>query len=521
MSTVVGEFDVQLRTGREEKKMSISRRQFVVGAALAGPFAGLLANPQFAAARGRSEGSANGRSGYGPLAPALDARTGEATLSLPAGFRYRSIAIEGSTMLDGNTTPGSFDGMECYPGTAGRVRLVRNHETGPQAGTGGPPAPPDSNPYDPACNGGTTTIEVDLRGNPDDWGDVSSWSSLTGTYFNCSGGSSSYGTWFSCEELPGGSDLGGDFFGNGEANLTKKHGYIYEVDPAWGPGENPTPTPITQAGRFTHEGAEMDNATGYLYMTQDDFFSPSGLYRYIPPNNPLRDKRVEDGGKLEMLRVVGIDNARLYEHQEPGATYQVDWVPIADPDPTHPQGTPWLATLGAVSSQGRALGAALFSRLEGIRRRGRLIYFNSTQGGQGREGASSTFGPGFGQVWVLDLATMQLTLVFEAPAVDRPIGPGNLPPLSLPDNIAISPKGALVLCEDGTINRPDRGIVVPHNFLRGLSRKGDLFDFAENLINDSEFTGACFSPDGKSLFVNRQSPGLTFEIRGPFGNGPW
>lgn len=508
--------------------MSLNRRQFLVSAALAGPFAGLLADTALAAPIGAA-------TGYGPLGPLLDATTGQALLKLPAGFRYRSIAPAGSVMADGHETPGAFDGMECFASTNGRVRLVRNHETRAQGGAGGASAPPNSNPYDPVCNGGTTTIDVDLRGNADTWGSVSSWSSLTGTYFNCSGGASTYGTWFSCEELPSGSDLGStvapqpwapsptthDFYGNGAANLTKKHGYVYEVDSRWGPGENPTPTPITQAGRFTHEGAVMDNATGYVYMTQDDFFAPSGLYRYIPPNNPQRDKKVEDGGTLEMLRVVGVPNAALFAHQEPGASYQVDWVPIPDPDPSHAPGTPWVNTLTAVSSQGHAQGAAEFSRLEGIRRRGRLLYFNSTQGGRGRVGASSTFGPGFGQVWVLDVASMRLTLVFEAPAVVGAVGPGNLPPLSLPDNIAISPKGALVLCEDGTINRPDRGFVIPHNFIRGLSRQGELFDFAENNINDSEFTGACFSPDGKSMFVNMQDPGYTFEIRGPFGNGPW
>ena len=103
----------------------------------------------------------------------------------------------------------------------------------------------------------------------------------------------------------------------------------------------------------------------------------------------------------------------------------------------------------------------------------------------------------------------------------RVVQPGNLPPLSLPDNIAISSRGGLVLCEDGTVDNPEAGFVIPHNFIRGLSRQGDLFDFAENLINDSEFTGACFSPDGQSMFVNMQDPGLTFEIRGKFQRGPW
>jgi len=35
----------------------------------------------------------------------------------------------------------------------------------------------------------------------------------------------------------------------------------------------------------------------------------------------------------------------------------------------------------------------------------------------------------------------------------------------------------------------------------------------------SEFAGATYSPDGKWLFVNVQSPGITFAITGPWRNG--
>ena len=35
-----------------------------------------------------------------------------------------------------------------------------------------------------------------------------------------------------------------------------------------------------------------------------------------------------------------------------------------------------------------------------------------------------------------------------------------------------------------------------------------------------EFAGACYSPDGKWLFVNIQTPGITFAITGPWGSGP-
>jgi secreted PhoX family phosphatase len=49
-----------------------------------------------------------------------------------------------------------------------------------------------------------------------------------------------------------------------------------------------------------------------------------------------------------------------------------------------------------------------------------------------------------------------------------------------------------VICEDGA----------GAQFLRGLTRSGEIFDFARNIQNTLEFAGACFSPDGQTLFVN-------------------
>ena len=71
----------------------LNRRQFVVSAALAGPFAGLVANPLLAKGNGRRR---RRPSDYGPLRTAVDETTGESFLRLPEGFRYRSIAPAGS-----------------------------------------------------------------------------------------------------------------------------------------------------------------------------------------------------------------------------------------------------------------------------------------------------------------------------------------------------------------------------------------------------------------------------------------
>ncbi|MFY0758927.1 alkaline phosphatase PhoX [Metabacillus dongyingensis] len=76
-----------------------------------------------------------------------------------------------------------------------------------------------------------------------------------------------------------------------------------------------------------------------------------------------------------------------------------------------------------------------------------------------------------------------------------------------PDNIVITPWGNLMFAEDG----PDGNRVI------GITPEGEVYDFAYNRISDSEFCGPTFSPDGYTLFLNIQSPGLTFAIWGPFG----
>ena len=37
----------------------------------------------------------------------------------------------------------------------------------------------------------------------------------------------------------------------------------------------------------------------------------------------------------------------------------------------------------------------------------------------------------------------------------------------------------------------------------GLTRDGDIYDFAQAIENDTEFAGACFDHPGRTLFVNR------------------
>ena len=54
----------------------------------------------------------------------------------------------------------------------------------------------------------------------------------------------------------------------------------------------------------------------------------------------------------------------------------------------------------------------------------------------------------------------------------------------MPDNLTVSPNGAVLLCEDNEGS---------DQYLRGVTLSGGVFDFALNLNNSYEWTGATFA----------------------------
>lgn len=322
-----------------------------------------------------------------------------------------------------------------------------------------------------------------------------------------------WGSWITCEETVNGPDVGPDT-GVPNIALQQRHGFIFEV-PANGQSDR---QPITRAGRFAHEAVAFDPQEGVLYLTEDNFGFASGFYRYLPEQNPLQTGRLDNEGRLQMLAVAGVPNAELAAQQPPRASCRVEWVDIDDPDPTFPY-TPGVAAptgndvaLNHVGGQGRAKGAAHFSRLEGALYQDGIVYFTSTQGGGAAESGPGPildgcgYGNGSGQIWAYHTRSQVLQLVYQSPGPDS---------LDLPDNITASRNGTLVLCEDSSGD----------NYIRGLTRGGQLFDIALNRLRSSggaarfgdEFSGATFSPDGHTLFVNIQANnGMTYAIWGPW-----
>jgi uncharacterized protein len=461
----------------QQKQWSLSRRQFFARSAVAAG-AGTLGTGLFDSLVARSALAAapdpRGRVGYGPLRVAGD------DLALPAGFQYRVIANEGDPMDDGFPTPKAMDGMAAFPLPNGNVLLIRNQEDG-QAGNTLRPRPagststsagilhgrlethygPRAFAYDPYAAGGTTTIEVEPHGQRQL---VSQHWSLVGTLRNCAGGPTPWGSWLSCEETLENSSSTG---------YAQNHGYIFEVPLDTVPGTPTVPVPLRHLGRFAHEAVAVDPATGIVYETEDQG-DGSGFYRYVPSVKPTQPGDLAAAaGVLQMLKVVGTVGYETAIHQTPGVTLHVEWVTVTDPDPTPVSAVVSGQTLSTVFIEGLNAGGARFRRLEGCWYADGRIYFISTNGGN----------MGFGQVWVYDPSAETIMLIVESPNHDVFDGP---------DNVCATPQGGLVFCEDAT----------GAQHLRGVAPSGEVFHFARNLRNTLEFAGACFSPDGKTLFVN-------------------
>jgi len=472
------------------------RRNFLKTSAAGLAFAGT--SPFFAlgevAAAGPLRTAELGQGGYGPLSPVADLADGVARIALPIGFSYISFGVTGSIMSDGNPTPKAHDGMAAFALPNGNIRLIRNHEDRNDSRSGtvrGNPA----FAYDTAAGGSCTSLEIRADGIPEL---VKDFVSIGGTHTNCAGGSTPFGggAWLTCEEITQGTGpfVPGQPF-RGRNGFSQPHGYVFEVPVL---AESAVQAvPLKAMGRFSHEAAAVDPETGIVYQTEDD--GDSGFYRFIP-NDP--DDLIP-GGTLQMLAILGRPRYDTRTRQTLRRALPCTWVTINDPDPATAE-----TNSSAVYEQGLAQGGAIFTRLEGCWFGDRSVFFTATSGGDAREGQVWEYLPSGSSGGIL-------RLIFESPSQSV---------LDNPDNICISPRGGVVLCEDGDLN---------NLYCRGLTRDGRIFSFAQNITNDTEWAGACFSPDGEIMFVNWQGDtrgpdndpallavrGRTFAIWGPWANG--
>ncbi|MEE2659313.1 MAG: alkaline phosphatase PhoX [Candidatus Latescibacterota bacterium] len=443
--------------------------------------------------------------GYGPLVP-----DPHGLLDLPAGFSYRMISRAGLEMADGFLVPGAQDGMAAFPGPNGRTILICNHELLPNASNGpfgatkqrlsriDPAAVYDFGRGREPCLGGTTTLVYDEATCVLE----RQFLSLAGTVRNCAGGPTPWGSWISCEEtifqksrrpslIRGQRKRNRRPFGYYEQD----HGFNFEV-PTTTEISLTKPVPLKQMGRFNHEAVAVDPRTSVVYQTEDR--DDGLLYRYIPDE----PGHLAEGGRLQAMAIR--DQPQLITSNweattvSPGQPHPVRWIDIEEVEA--PGGD-------NLRHQGFNKGAAQFTRGEGMWYGHDAIYFACTTGGVAR----------LGQVWRYRPSPAEGSSQEDAqPGIlELFVEPNDPDLLRMCDTITVAPWGDLILCEDATLTDA-AGVHPKYDRLIGVTPRGQLYSLARNALIQNELAGVVFSPSGLTMFVNVQTPGLTYAITGPW-----
>ncbi|WP_238011850.1 DUF839 domain-containing protein [Dactylosporangium sp. AC04546] len=491
--------------------MTVSRRQIIKGSTAAGvglTVAGVLPTLAEPAAAHESRPSSGGR----PFPPLQDDPNG--ILALPAGFSYRIVTREGVTDMSGGQgkTPGLHDGTGVVDAGHNRLTIIQNHELTPHMTTYGVPHIAGT-VYDPgAVNaGGCTVITTDGAGKP-----TAEWVGIAGTVRNCAGGVTPWGTWLTCEETT--INAGATWSAAGQTGTYEKaHGYVFEVFPR--DSAHQLPKPIKAFGRYDHEALAVEPNLRQVYLSEDAS-GPNGLfYRWTAPRGVklgpgAANTLADDAGVLAAMQIRMDDGSILPDvayltSAQLGRPFKVTWIAVPERD----------AKTQSVRTQFADGTVTRGKKFEGVWSTGKGCYVvNSFAFGASDLPADATKHDGM--VWYYDYADETITLVTYFPHNPAGEGEGAFPKYADltfdgPDNVTVTPWGTLVLAEDG----------VRASHVLSSVPGGPTYAIARNMLSNgtsngnptySEFTGPTFSPDGRVLFVNIQTPGLTLAITGPW-----
>jgi secreted PhoX family phosphatase len=238
-------------------------------------------------------------------------------------------------------------------------------------------------------------------------------------------------------------------------------GRVWECDPFG------TDAPLERPalGTMRHEAAVVDPATSTVYMTED---LPDGrLYRFIPADPGAISSSILAMGRLEVAEVLGATEG------------EVRWHEIPDPD------------AGSAPLRYQVPVSTPFDGGEGAWYDSDRVYFTTK---------------GDNRVWQIDLFLNIVSVIYDASDYAAPVLRGV-------DNITVSPRGDILVAEDGD----DMQIVA-------LTVHGSVEPLIQLVGHDqSEITGPAFDPSATRLYFSSQrgmsglgSDGFTFEVSGPF-----
>jgi secreted PhoX family phosphatase len=200
---------------------------------------------------------------------------------------------------------------------------------------------------------------------------------------------------------------------------------------------------------------------------------------------------LQNGGTLQALAIKGQKSLDTRNWTEAlvkvGSALDVEWISLSD---VNSPGDDLRLT-------GYAQGAALFARGEGMWFGKNEVYFACTNGGIKKSGQVFKYIPSIKEGTRDERMSPGKLILFAEP--------NNTEILKYCDNLTVSPWGDIILVEDS-----------PDSYIRGITPEGKIYNIGRNIGSSSELAGACFSPSGKTFFVNIQQQGLTMAITGPW-----
>jgi secreted PhoX family phosphatase len=432
-------------------------------------------------------------------------------LKLIEGLQYRLLATEGDKIGGGFSFGANNDFIEWLPKDSLQSYLIVNHEHPTaylQHGEKNPLLKTKAQVDIERASLGASLLVFEKQSGqwamdrnssdsfrwdattpiPVAWGkSIRNKKTFTGTFANCAGGKTDWGTFLTCEENY--DDFYGDVtFEEGRRQLKldladhgwerfyqedpEQYGWVVEIDPV-----KKSAHKLIALGRFSHEGASFKraaNGTPVVYMGDDK--EDEFLYKFVAAEkDSLQEGRLYvanlEKGKWELL---SLENPKLKGQFK-----------------NHTE------LLISTRKAARIAGGTELDRPEDISfgLQGEIYLALTNNVPKGRPHGRIL------QITEEDPTALSFTS-------ETFLEGGLQAGFSSPDNFAFDDKGFMWMTSDmgsGEVYKEFGRNALFRIGTRG-DQRGQVLKVAEAPI-DAEFTGPCFAPDGKSLFICVQHPG--------------